>query len=239
MKKILILLAAVIFSATGAMAQTSSTRTIHGVVIDKNGNPIPGAEVMATGGAETTITDADGTFTLEIPRFLKRVTARYAGMEDKKLKPNFDKEMVFEMIPDKFGKPAWFVNATPSFGIGNTLDFNLMAGRLGKWGYFAKVGYHTAFYEDYYSDAGYSDNTIVDSGIVVTAGAIKHIYKPFNLYLGGGIATEASEKDGTIIIPAIDFGFMFRLGKHFDVTLDYRALWDWDFQVGLGVGYVF
>lgn len=232
MKKILILLAAVIFSATGAMAQTSSTRTIHGVVIDKNGNPIPGAEVMATGGAETTITDADGTFTLEIPRFLKRVTARYAGMEDKKLKPDFYGEMVFEMSPDKYGKPVWFVNAAPSFGVQeDSFSFDLMAGRLGKWGYFAKVGYRWAFY-DYYTDYGY--DTTSDSGIVVTAGAIKHIYKPFNLYLGGGIATEADD-----IIPAIDFGFMFRLGKHFDVTLDYRALWDWDFQVGFGVGYVF
>lgn len=215
MKKILILLAAVIFSATGAMAQTSSTRTIHGVVIDKNGNPIPGAEVMATGGAETTITDADGTFTLEIPRFLKRVTARYAGMEDKKLKPDFYGEMVFEMSPDKYGKPAWFVNVTPSFGIEATFGLDIMAGRFGKWGYYAKLGY-----DDW-------------SGISVAAGAIKHVYKPLYFYAGAGVSPEES------FWPLVDFGWMLRLGNHFDITLNHRCMLDGEFLTGIGVGYVF
>lgn len=223
MKKILILLAAVIFSATGAMAQTSSTRTIHGVVIDKNGNPIPGAEVMATGGAETTITDADGTFTLEIPRFLKRVTARYAGMEDKKLKPDFYGEMVFEMSPDKYGKPAWFVNALPTYGFNGSFSIDLMAGRLGKWGYYAKVGYNEL--SDYYEYYSCMD---------VSIGAVKHIYKPFYFYFGGGVTT-----DFDIIAPAVDLGLMLRFGKHFDISLDWRFIPDFDVLTGIGIGYVF
>lgn len=219
MKKILILLAAVIFSATGAMAQTSSTRTIHGVVIDKNGNPIPGAEVMATGGAETTITDADGTFTLEIPRFLKRVTARYAGMEDKKLKPDFYGEMVFEMSSDKYGKPAWFVNVSQSIFYEEwTVD--LMVGKFGNWGYFAKAGYDSA-----------------DEYVFVSAGAVKRIYKPLYFYFGGGAVTDFYETP----VPAVDLGLMLRLGKHFDISLDWRfALVDGLVPgIGFGVGYVF
>ncbi|WP_417471148.1 carboxypeptidase-like regulatory domain-containing protein, partial [Leyella stercorea] len=42
------------------MAQ--STRIIKGAVVDKNGNPLPGATVEATNGAESTTVDADGTF---------------------------------------------------------------------------------------------------------------------------------------------------------------------------------
>jgi len=56
-----------------------STKTIHGLVTDKAGNPISGALVEATGGAENTYTGPDGTFTLEVPKWLLSATASYGN----------------------------------------------------------------------------------------------------------------------------------------------------------------
>ena len=68
------------------VAKAQSTKEVKGVVIDKNGNPLPGAKVQATGGAETAVTDADGTFNIEVSRWLKSLTATYPGMISKKAK---------------------------------------------------------------------------------------------------------------------------------------------------------
>lgn len=61
-----------------------ATREYKGAVVDKNGNPLPGAKVEATGGAENTVTDADGTFNLEASQWLKSITVTYPGMGKKK-----------------------------------------------------------------------------------------------------------------------------------------------------------
>jgi len=55
------------------------TKTIHGVVTDEKGNPISGALVEATGGAENTYTAQDGTFTLEVSKWLLSATASYGN----------------------------------------------------------------------------------------------------------------------------------------------------------------
>lgn len=55
------------------------TKTIHGVVTDEMGNPISGALVEATGGAENTYTAQDGTFTLEVSKWLLSATASYGN----------------------------------------------------------------------------------------------------------------------------------------------------------------
>lgn len=78
----------------GAMAQ--ATKTIKGAVIDKSGNPLPGATVEATGGAESVTTDADGTFTMEVPIWLKSVTAKYPGYKDQIQKVGYA-DIIFEM----------------------------------------------------------------------------------------------------------------------------------------------
>ena len=55
-----------LFTATIALAQT---KTVSGVVNDETGKPLAGATVSQKGGksAAITITDKDGSFTLEVP----------------------------------------------------------------------------------------------------------------------------------------------------------------------------
>jgi len=181
MKK-LILMFAVVAMSIAASAQT--TRVIKGAVIDKNGNPLPGATVNATGGSEVTTVDADGSFSMEVPIWLKSVTAQYAGMKDKKMKIKGD-DIIFRMTPN--GVKQWFLIANYSRVVsGNYHSFwysggsysvsydysgnmgGLMFGRIGKWGWYGKFnvglveadGLGTYTYSSYnYGSSGYSTYT--------------------------------------------------------------------------------
>ena len=168
MKKLLLLMTLVI-CALGMNAQ--NTRVITGAVIDKNGNPLPNALVEATGGAESVTTDADGSFSIEVPVWLKSLTAKYAGLKDKKIKIQDKSNVLFEMKP-KTG--TWFLDAaySPSFdddGLFNRLG--LMGGYLGNWGAYAKILFTL-------------DRDVAIPS--VTVGAIKQVAKPVYLYLGAG-----------------------------------------------------
>lgn len=70
----------------------ATTRTIAGVVIDKDKVPIADATVEATGGAETVTTDENGAFTMEIPFWLKAITVSYPGMKSKKVDLDYKKQ---------------------------------------------------------------------------------------------------------------------------------------------------
>lgn len=108
MKKVFFLFAV---CAVSIAASAQTTRVIKGAVIDKKGNPLPGATVNATGGSDMTTVDADGSFSMEVPIWLKRATAQYAGMKDKTLKIKGD-DFIFRMKPDK--KRQWFIIANYS-----------------------------------------------------------------------------------------------------------------------------
>ena len=69
-----------------------TTIILKGAVVDKNGNAIPGATIEATGGAENTMSGPDGTFTLEVSRWLKSITVSYEGKHEKKIKVDPEEE---------------------------------------------------------------------------------------------------------------------------------------------------
>lgn len=74
-----------------------TTKIITGKVVDKTGEPLPGALVSATGGAETVATEADGTFTIEVPVWLKNLTASYAGHFETTQSVKKKKEVTFKL----------------------------------------------------------------------------------------------------------------------------------------------
>jgi hypothetical protein len=170
MKKLLFLMTLVI-CAFGVSAQ--NTKVITGAVIDQNGNPLPNALVEATGGAESVTTDADGSFRIEVPIWLKSLTAKYGGLQDKKIKLKQNNQIIFEMKPKT---SAWFIDAAYSINIGEDITFSragLMGGYLGNWGGYARVMLPFGGGIDDYTPS-------------VTAGVIKQISKPLYLYLGAG-----------------------------------------------------
>lgn len=235
MKRLITILAVALFAVAGTMAQ--NTREVRGAVIDRNGNPLPGAEVSATGGAETTMTDADGTFTLEVPIWLKSLTARYSGMADKKVKTDFNGNMIFTMKPEFTS--SWFINAIGGFDVDEMSGIfggrvGLMGGKLAKWGYYGKLTMATG--------GAYIENSI--SG---TVGVIRHVYQPMFVYLGAGVGGSMEESDYYYYYDdewctnaAVEAGFIFRF-NHFNFSLGYTITFggEYNHSALFGLGYCF
>lgn len=244
MRKIFLMLALALAS-TAAMAQ--STRIIKGAVVDKNGNPLPGATVEATNGAESTTVDADGTFSLEVSRWLNTATARYAGMRKKTLKVQ-DGDMVFRLSP-KY-EMDWFLNVVAGVVTldrtfdeydmlpNTTYSLGLMGGFLGKnWGGYTKLLW-------FLNSSDVSEPAVP----TVTIGATKRVFSFMHAYAGAGYAKlngvdeeynrDVSNKDAM----AFDLGAIFRVKKHISANVGISCVTDFDqtnFYFSAGVGYVF
>ncbi len=164
-------------------AQT--TKQVKGAVVDKNGNPLPGAMVEATGGAESTVTDADGTFSIEVSQWLKSLTATYNGMRKKKMDIRGRNEVLFELKQEP--KNQWFVNLITDVQVDpGAPSFGLMFGKMGDWGWYAKLLFTLEKWETFY------DRDI--EGPAITAGVIKRIKKDWFAYGGLGYGTVIYEK---------------------------------------------
>lgn len=244
MRKIFLMLALVLAS-TAAMAQ--STRIIKGAVVDKNGNPLPGATVEATNGAESTTVDADGTFSLEVSRWLNTATARYAGMRKKTLEVQ-DGDMVFRLSPKL--EMDWFLNVVSGVVTldrtfdeydmlpNTTYSLGLMGGFLGKnWGGYTKLLW-------FLNSSDVSEPAVP----TVTIGATKRVFSFMHAYAGVGYGKlngvdkeynrDVSNKDAM----AFDLGAIFRVKKHISANVGISWVTDFDqanYYFSAGVGYVF
>ena len=58
---------------------------ITGTVTDKNGAPVPGANVIVTGTTQGTMTDIAGKYIIEVPRGGKSLTFTFVGMEPQEI----------------------------------------------------------------------------------------------------------------------------------------------------------
>lgn len=249
-KLILSLLLSVV--AISISAQVETTATIRGAVIDQNGNPLPGASVTASGGAETVMVESDGTFEMEVPIWLKYATAKYVGLSNEKMKVDFNSPMIFRMHPkNRFG----FINVAGGASISASYSdcpvvgtVGVMGGSLGNWGMYGKVLFCTSGY-----------GAIAGTHVIV--GAIKQVYKNIYLYLGagyGGISDyyydynydynygwyQGAEHPQWDAGFAFDLGLIVRLGNHFNLTAGSAAsIGFYDNSVNitpnLSVGYCF
>ena len=230
---------ALCLSGMAAMAQ--STRTIKGAVVDKDGNPLPGATVEATNGAESTVVDADGTFTLEVPRWLNTATAKYAGMKNKKMKVQ-DGDMIFRMKPKQ--DRTWMINGVGGYIGGAELDgsfvFGAMGAYLNDWGGYLKLLF--CVNEDF------AERPAVPT---VTAGVTKRLTDFMYAYAGAGYTSVNYDEyeygpsygpyscDGA----ALDVGVIFRPFKHLSVNAGFTYNTDFseysNYLGQLGVGYIF
>lgn len=237
MKKFFLIIALCCMGGIAVFAQ--NTKIVKGAVIDKNGNPLPGAVVEATGGAESAVVDADGTFSIEVPVWLKSLTAKYAGMKDNKKKISRG-DLVFNMSP-KTGK--WFVNVigTRHLSEESYSRYGLMGGWLDNWGGYLKV------------TAPVFDDEIRRPAVSI--GVIKSIAQPVYFYLGAGYAkayynleycegceeTHFDAEDALLL----EAGIIVNIAKKFNITAGYAHCMspisnDFNTQeIHFGIGYCF
>ena len=243
MKHFILTLALICLGSMSALAQ--STRVVKGAVVDKNGNPLPGAVVEATGGAESAVVDADGTYAIEVPIWLNSLTAKYAGMQTKKIKLDHDGDIIFRLrtqIADK----GWFVNAVGATSFFDAYEGSGFAGRLGlmggyicNWGGYVKV------------TPTFGDGTDACGLPAATIGVIKRIVGPAHIYVGLGYAPVSGDDDyynGYYYYPdyesgmMVDFGFMFKF-NHIVANVGYSYSNSFCCNVNhdlhFGVGYCF
>lgn len=249
MKHFILTLALICLGSMSALAQ--STRVVKGAVVDKNGNPLPGAVVEATGGAESAVVDADGTYAIEVPIWLNSLTAKYAGMQTKKIKLDHDGDIIFRLrtqIADK----GWFVNAvcaTSFFDAYEASGFagrlGLMGGYIGNWGGYVKV------------TPTFGDGTDACGLPAATIGVIKRIVGPAHIYVGLGYAPVSGDGDDYYYPDRyyyhddcpnyesgmmVDFGFMFKF-NHIVANVGYSYSNSFCCNVNhdlhFGVGYCF
>lgn len=223
MKRILAFFTFALLTMGIAFAQIHNI-TITGVVIDNNGNPLPGAEVIATGGGASTMTDADGSFSLNVSPFLKSFTVYYVGLGSKTQNIKGRNYFVVTMAPrSNYG----FINAFTGYvsaGEYGSLPIGIMGGMLGKWGFYAKY-----YYASKYGDYG------------VLAGFTKSIYKRNSfIYVGVGTAT-AHWGNWAKMGVGLDLGYIYRY-KHIDIsvgcTMGIKHT-DYSYTPQFGLGYVF
>lgn len=235
MKKLSTMLACALLAIGTAAAQ--NTKTYTGMVIDKYGNPVVGAEVSAPGGGATTITESDGSFSIEVPSTLDKLTASYTGMLDKSIKLNDQSKLVFKMknMKKMTGFVSIIVNAGYWDDYSNYSDITLgggimggQIGQLGKWGWYGKLIGTYCLDRDYV-------------GVSLTAGAIRKLRRNTHLYFGVGPAINYDAAGF-----ALDLGTIFVVSKHINIIagLNYSiAFYDDeisnDINLNIGVGYVF
>lgn len=220
-----------------ALAQTETTRMIHGAVIDKNGNPLPGAVISADGGADTSIAESDGTFSMEVPIWLRKVSASYGGYKKQTLKTDFGRDMIFRLSKKAPTPGGYFINVSAggvfdTYGEGRAYT-GIRGGHLANLGWYGEIGYD-----------------FLGQGIQAIVGGIRRIYNSAFFYLGVGYGrvTDSSYEDLFEYFDryngfAIDGGFQFIIAKHIDfsvgVTYTTEDFSEHNFTPKITVGYVF
>lgn len=239
MKKLFVMLL-IIGTSTLAFAQTN--RVYKGAVIDKNGNLMPGVRIQATKGTEETVTDADGSFTLEAPITLKSVTATYPGMSNTKKSVKNPDEVVIEMNAHQ--QSQWFAGVVGGYSFEDyeVTHLGVMGGKKGFWGYYAKFMIDITKPKANSS----SDNMDCGNGFTITAGGIKSITRNLYMYFGGGYNHGYGRKhyyDGYSSYRiwknksgiAADFGFMYTVADMINITLGATGRFSFDGKSAPGV----
>ena len=98
---------------------------ITGTVVDGKNEPIPGVRVEVPGRSETTTTDIDGTFRLDLPVAVKKLVFHYIGY--KPVERNVTPEMYVKLGHGWAGNTSGyrgFFDLLPGFGSGGVVNIS-------------------------------------------------------------------------------------------------------------------
>ena len=218
-------------------------KTISGIVIDKNGYPIAGATVQATGGKESATVAEDGSFSFTVPETLESITAKHKGFMTIKHKIRLGKEE--NMVLRLRKETRWFINAFFLGGLNpecEAVGCGLMFGQtLNNWGWYAKSSM------DFY---------VYDPLPSITAGFTKRLANLLHLYAGLGYIRYEFDDNYYYIhnyeykeyeqynSMMLDLGLIIKSHKNFNINVGTSLFTDFfdecfGFTANIGVGVSF
>ena len=74
----------IVLTPSGSNVQVAQSKTVKGIVKDKQGSPLPGVTVVEKGTTNGTITDFDGNYSIEVPTSATLVFS-FVGMQVKEI----------------------------------------------------------------------------------------------------------------------------------------------------------
>ena len=102
--RLLLMLAAVWLSALTGMAQSAYQRTIHGIVVDENNEPLPTATVKQVPQSTNesiagVITDLNGHFSLTLPKSTQEIEVSFVGYETLRVRLTSEADYILHLQP--------------------------------------------------------------------------------------------------------------------------------------------
>lgn len=174
-------------------AQSEPMRVIEGAVIDETGNPIPGALVQTKKGAQSVLSDADGTYSLEVPRSTGKLEVSYPGLKNKKKSIKKYDYVLFEMNKAR-PKMHWFVNAVGAVVTPLNDDNNSAQGQIGVMGGWIRKNWGMYLKSTFRVGGAQPGNGLMDPPFKgyksypgLTVGFIKTIGSRFSYLMGLGV----------------------------------------------------
>jgi hypothetical protein len=237
-------------------SQSFAQNVVRGKVTDMKGNPIPGAKIEVKGGAESTISELDGTFSLETKKSVKKVKVYYVGLQTKV--QNIKPDMLIKLHNTNWwngipGKQIWFISVQSGFFNNRTSNpsLGLMIGRMKSFGWYVKgvyskdpvtdVSYHSSYWTTSNKESGFQS---------ITGGFICRLGCPIHLYLGTGLATRKvawqlcdgkyEDTDNSYNTIAVDLGLIMKFGRVMinggSIIISRHGYFDGTVKLGANVG---
>lgn len=243
----------------------SAQNVVSGTVVDRDGNPIPGAKVEIPGSTESTLTELDGTFRLETAHPARTVRVYYVGMVSKTQKVTPD--MLIRLSQENWWnrepqKAEWLIavqGAFPGEGIDNPA-FGLMLGKVKRLGWYVKGVYSSSKstvcdYPNYPAESDLINYWTTGKDkrgfYAATAGVIARLNCPVHFYAGVGYANRkvaweladgsyAKQPENSYSGVAIDYGLMLKINRFFINGGTIMSLADGcNFTGNVGIGFSF
>lgn len=98
--KQIVLTASVLFASSETASKTAQDREISGVVLDQDGFPLPGANVLVKGTTTGAQTDFDGNFTIKLPEGSNTLIVSYLGFKSEEVNVEGATTVKIQLIAD-------------------------------------------------------------------------------------------------------------------------------------------
>lgn len=180
---------------------------VRGKIVDKNGIPIPGARVSVKNGPQTTLSEFDGSYSLDVDKASKKIIVDYVGYNSKSAKVsdhNIDitlkKANIWNRIPSKLN---WIVSVQSAFPEKfEQPSFGLMVGCVKHFGGYIKA--MGGFMPGQTASSADVEMTLKSPLHTITGGFLIRLGSALHLNLGGGyskrsvtLKTIELKKDGS------------------------------------------